>query len=91
MVKLIRTLAPENGMSFRDIYSFRTMNYIGIWNFEAKRFALVAKSGVEFRAVNLPACESLDDLDFCVYAACNEHIIWVSDKAAYSITLTEGE
>lgn len=91
MVKLIRSLAPENGMPFNDICSFHTMNYIGIWNFVADKFTLIAKSDIEFRAVNLLSCESLDELDGRVYAACDEHIIGVSDRSTYSFTLTEGE
>lgn len=91
MVKLIRTLAPENGMRFEDIAGFRTMNYIGLWNHVIDMFALVAKSDLEFRLVHLPPCENLDELDDRVYAECEEHIISVSDRSTYEITLTEGE
>lgn len=90
MIKLIRTLAPENGMRFDDIACFQTMNYIGIWNHAADKFALVAKSDVEFNLVHLPFCGSLDELDDCVCAECDEHIISVSDRATFEFTLTEG-
>ena len=89
MVKLIRTLAPENGMQFEEICSFHTMNYIGVWNHAADTFALVAKSDVEFNLVHLPTCENLDELDDRVYAECDEHIISVSDRSAFVIALTE--
>lgn len=89
MVKLIRTLAPENGMHFDEVCGFHTMNYIGVWNSATNKFALVAKSDVEFNLVHLPACKNLDELDDCVYAECDEHIISVSDSSAYAMTLTE--
>ena len=89
MVKLIRTLAPENGMHFEEICSFRTMNYIGIWNHAEDKFALVEKSGVQFDLVHLPICENLDELDSSVYEVCAEHIISVSDRSAFEIALTE--
>jgi hypothetical protein len=89
MVKLIRTLAPENGMHFEDICSFHTMNYIGIWNHAADKYALFAKSDVEFNLVHLTFCENLDELDDRVYAECDEHIISVSDRSTYEFALTE--
>lgn len=90
MVKLIRTLAPENGMHFDDICCFQTMNHIGIWNHAEDKFALISKTDIEFNLVHLPYCENLDDLDSQVYAECEEHIISVSDRATYEIALTEG-
>lgn len=90
MVKLIRTLAPENGMPFDEICCFHTMNYIGIWNHAADKFALFAKSDFELNLVHLPTCENLDELDDCVYAECDEHIISVSDRSTYEFALTEG-
>lgn len=89
MVKLIRTLAPENGMHFDYIASFHTMNYIGIWNHAADRFALVAKSDIEFRLIHLPVCGDLDELDECVFKECDEHIIAVSERCGYEFSLTE--
>ena len=89
MVKLIRTLAPENGMHFEDICSFETTNYIGIWNAAADRFALVAKSDIEFHLIHLPQCTDINRLDELVYVKCEEHIVCVSDRSCYAISLTE--
>ena len=90
MVKLIRTLAPENGMNFDEIGCFQTASYVGFWNHELGRYALVAKSDVEFHLVHLQPCKNLDELDDRVYGQCEEHIISVSDRAEYEINLTEG-
>ena len=90
MVKLIRTLAPENGMHFDEICSFHTMNYIGIRNHAEDKFALVAKSDVEFHLVHLPTCTDLDELDSRVFAECDEHIIAVSHKSTYEIAVEDG-
>ncbi len=89
MVKLIRTLTPENGMHFDEICSFQTMHYIGIWNQTEGKFAVFEKSGVEFDLVHLPACKNLDELDDRVFAEYEERIVSVSDSSAYEFALTE--
>lgn len=89
MVKLVRTLAPENGMHFEDICSFETMGHVGIWDHAAGAFVLLAKTEVEFHPALLPNCSNLDKLDDLVYAECEEHIISVSDRSTYKIVLTE--
>ena len=91
MVKLIRVFAPENGMHFDEICSFETMNYIGIWNHAEDKFALVAKSDLEFNLIHLPICDDLDELDGRVYAECDEHIISVSYNSTYEIALKEDD
>lgn len=88
MVKLIRTLAPENGMDLGNVLSFETENYIGLWNYNNDSFVLIRKSEIEFHPVNLPRfIETFGELDDVVYEECDEHIIGVSDRSDYRITL----
>jgi hypothetical protein len=53
MVKLIRTLAPENGMAFEDVLSFETENYVGLWNHVNDTFVIFARSEDCFSPVDL--------------------------------------
>lgn len=87
MIKLIRTLAPENGMNFEDVLSFETENYIGLWSHTNDTFILFARSDDGFNPVNLGVYDSLDELDESVYEECSEHIIAVSKDSSYRITL----
>lgn len=89
MIKLVRTLTPENGMDFGNILSFETENYIGIWNYEEDKYVLIAKSDNEFRLYHLSSCDTLDELDELVYQECKERIIGVSDNCNYTISLDD--
>ena len=91
MVKLIHTIAPENGMDFEEICSFETKTMIGIWNHESNRFVLFAPDDIEFHLWTLPACKSLEQLDQEVYNIVEEHIVGVSDSSTYNITIEETE
>lgn len=89
MVKLIRTLAPEDGMKFEDIVSFETKNYVGIWNHTGDSFVLFAKYDCQLDIMRLFDCESLDELDDQVYKLIGERIIGVSDSGSYKFILVE--
>ena len=89
MIKLIRTLSPENGMNFEDIMSFQTTNYVGIWNHESESFVLMAEQDNYFCVFELHNCNNLDELDNEVYKMCEEHIIGVSSESNYRILLNE--
>ena len=91
MIRLIRTLTPENGLDFAEICSFETKDFVGIWNHESNRFVLVARNDNEFHLWTLSACESLDELDHEVYNLVEEHIIGVSDNSTYTILLEESD
>lgn len=91
MIKLIRTLAPEDGSDFEDILSFVTESYMGVWNHGSDSFVLFAASDIELNITELPRCRSLDELDNAVYKACEEHIEAVSRSCAYEFKLIERE
>ena len=93
MAKVIITIAPENGMCMDRIMSFKTDNYIGIWDTEAEKFALMKKSSKYFEPWYISFedgsgfCEALKELDEAVYEKCEEHITDVFDKSNYTIEL----
>lgn len=89
MVKIIRTLTPENGMKFHAIRSFETENHIGIYNYAEDRFVVMERSGYGFNLITLPACATLDELDNAVYKVCDEHIISVSESNTYEFIIKE--
>jgi hypothetical protein len=53
MVKVIRSLTPENGADFEDIMSFETENYVGLWSHTDDAFILFARTDEYFNPVNL--------------------------------------
>jgi hypothetical protein len=87
MAKVITTIASEDGMDFEEIMSFKTENYIGIWDAASERFALLLKSGIYFEPYHLDTCDDLRELDDQVFNRCEEHIIEVFDQSCYSIVL----
>ena len=95
MAKVIRILAAENGMYMRDICSFRTKNYIGIWNGTSKRFVLIPYEDVEFCPITISELvskgDSLQELDDEVYEKTEEHIEEVFDSCKYRFELTDIE
>ena len=91
MIKLIRTLAPENGMKFEDVLSFETENYVGMYSHTDDSFILFARSDEYFNPVVLENCNTLDELDEAVYEECNEHITGVSESCSYRIVFEEWE
>lgn len=89
MVKLIRTLTPENGMKFHNICSFETENCVGIYNYAEDRFVIMNQSDYGLHLITLPACDTLDELDNAVYEACEERIIGVSESSTYEFIIKE--
>ena len=89
MIKIIRTLTPENGMKFHDICSFETGTCIGIYNHAEDRFVIMKHSGYGFNLITLPACATLDELDNAVYKVCDEHIIGVYESSKYEFIIKE--
>ena len=89
MVKIIRTLTPENGMKFHAICSFETENHIGIYNYAEDRFVIMNQSDYGLHLITLPASATLDELDNAVYEACEERIISVSESSTYEFIIKE--
>ena len=89
MAKVIVTIAPEDGMCFENILSFKTENYIGIWDNVSEGFVLMRKSAIYFEPYFIGGyrLEDLKDLDDFVYEKCDEHITEVFDKSDYTIEL----
>lgn len=90
MIKVIHTLAPENGMAMDEIASFETENYFGMYDQYNDEWLLIAKEDVAFNAGHLDYTNTLDELDSMVYnATCGEHIIGVSRKNKYKLILVD--
>ena len=87
MAKVITTIVADDGMNFDYIMSFKTENYIGIWDNVGEQFVLLDKSGVYFELRPLKDCENLKELDDAVYAEVKEHITEVFDRSDYTIEL----
>lgn len=91
MAKVIMTMAPDDGMSFEDIMSFKTKNHIGIWDCVKTKFMMVRESSYYFEPWYLDGCyKNLSELDEAVYNDCTEHIEEVFDMSKYTITLSMG-
>lgn len=87
MAKVITTIVADDGMDFDYIMSFKTENYIGIWDNVGGRFVLLDNSGSYFKLRTLKNCENLKELDDAVYAKIEEHILEVFDHSNYTIEL----
>ena len=88
MAKVILTIAPEDGMYFGDILSFKTDNYIGIYNNVREHFMLIRASDKYFEPYFIDEeFDSLQELDDMVFEKCDEHITDVYDTARYEISL----
>lgn len=90
MAKVIMTIAPEDGMCFDNIMSFKTESYIGLWNNVIDKFMLMNQSiynGYFEPYVLEGDYEELRDLDEAVYELIDEHIIEVFDHSNYKIEL----
>ena len=89
MIRLVRSLALENGQDFEEVYSFVTDDFIGLYDNNSDRFVFMAKSDCAFNLTVLPRCNSLDELDDVVYEECGEHIIGVSCDSNYKIIVED--
>lgn len=89
MIRLVRSLALENGQDFEEVCSFITEDYIGIYDHNSDRFVVMAKSDCAFSLTVLPRCNSLDELDDTVYEECGEHIVGVSCESNYKMIVED--
>ena len=93
MAKVIMTIAPEDGMSFDSVMSFKTENHVGIWDSAEEKFMLMPKHEKYFEPWYLCDLygngffEDLKELDEAVYEKCEEHITDVFDRSNYTIEL----
>lgn len=88
MAKVIMTIAPEDGMCFDDIFSFKTENYVGMWDNSTEKFVLMRSSSRYFEPWYLDNdYETLRELDDDVFELCDEHIIEVFSEVNYTIEL----
>ena len=88
MAKVILTIAPEDGMFFEDIMSFKTENYVGIWDNAKGSFMLMRQSGRYFEPWYLEGnYENLQELDNAVCEECDEHITEVFSGSDYNFEL----
>lgn len=88
MAKVIMTIAPEDGMCFEDIMSFKTINCVGIWDSTRGEFALMRQFSAYFEPLYIVGrYENLQELDNAVFEECSEHITEVFNKSNYTIEL----
>lgn len=90
MAKVIMTIAPEDGMCFESIMSFKTENYIGIWNNATDEFMLIRQSACRgyFEPYFLEGTyDELRELDDAVYETVEEHITEVFNHSNYTFEL----
>ena len=72
--KIVRTIAIEGNLSYKDIRTFETDSYFGIWNHTKNAFVLIPKTNFQFDRIVLEACHTLEELDDAVFKECFEHI-----------------
>ena len=88
MAKVILTIAPEDGMFFEDILSFKTDTYVGLYDNVHEHFMLVKKSYGYFEPYFIDKeYGSLQQLDDIVFNLCEEHITDVYGTASYEFEL----
>ena len=87
MIKLVKTLRAENDMSYMNTMSFKTENYVGMWNYDTEEWVLMKVSSVALYLTRIPECDSFEELDDKVFCDCGEHIEFVSDRCDYKIIL----
>lgn len=83
--RIIRTIATEGYLAYKDIRTFETEGYFGIWDHTETAFVLIPKTNFQFHRIVLDACHTLEELDDAVFKECFEHIRFVSSSGAYSI------
>ena len=89
MIKVKTTIIPEKPIDFKDICSFKTNNFTGIWNHSSNSFVIIQDSDIEFNMTVLPKCYTLDELNDAVYYSVGEHIESVSESSTYTFTIEE--
>lgn len=89
MIKVIKTLKTENDMPYKDILSFKTENYIGMWDYIREEWIVMKASDTELYCIKISDGSSFEELDDAVYQGCEEHIEFVSDRCDYKIILNK--
>lgn len=93
MIEVKRILAPINGMSFKEINSVMSENYIGVYVHHSgeEQFAIMPLDDGEFKITFVPAPDTLEELDEKFYETVEEHIEKVSDSRHLEISVYEYE
>ena len=89
MVRIIRSLAAEDGTRFDDIQSFVTESFVGVWNGVSESFLLMSASADYFEAFKIPFCKSYEELDSAVMKICGEHVLAVSESGRCLVKLED--
>lgn len=87
MAKVIKTLGIEGDISFDCINTFKTENYIGIYNHTDDEFILLPYSDCELNMMRISSFDDLQELDDEVYSICDEHIEEVFEDGNYTMSL----
>lgn len=87
MIRLIRTIQPENNMAINEVASFETESCVGIWAPAFQAYILMEKNARNFDPATIPDVDSFDELDAHVMSAVSEHITGVSSVSAYHVKL----
>ena len=87
MYEVVRKLSTIEYVPFDEILSFKTTNYIGIFNHEEYQWILFEIANNELYAYYLHNVSTLDELDDIVYKCCQEHIESVSTSGAYTFNI----
>lgn len=83
--RIIRTIATEGSFAYKDIRTFETEGYFGIWDHTENAFVLIPRTNFQFHRIVLDVCHTLEELDDAVFKECFEHIQLVSKSSAYII------
>lgn len=86
-VKISRAITVEGDLGYEDIRAFETEGYFGAWDHTENSFVLMPKMNFQFHRIVLETCYTLAELDDCVFKECLEHIQYVSQSSAYTISL----
>ena len=87
MIELVHTLAPKEPLDISEVSSFRTATYVGIWDHQHNQYILLPDEEESLFLHTVPSCETYAELDQKVFDEIEEHILSVSDRSDYSITL----
>lgn len=88
MAKVIKTIAPEDGMDYVDITCFKTESYIGFWEDGYGKFVLIPQCSDYFDIRWIDEYpKSLAALDDAVMEEVDEHITDVFHKQSYAFEL----
>lgn len=87
MIELVHTIAPKEPLDVLDVCSFLTATYVGIWDHQHNQYILLPNEEELLYLHIVPSCETYAELDQKVFDEIEEHILSVSDRSDYSITL----